>query len=153
MRCAIMEYRDVIRCASCGGKCCQLYIRRCEGGQMPNYIHYSNDNILDNTQNFDYYFKHSVWYLQKDKFDVEPQYDVLEAYRAWIDTYIYDDSSVRKIEAFRCLKELDDRGINMGYCAYWTKEGCIISWEKRSVNCKEHRCWEWINEEDESIGT
>ena len=122
-----MEYRDVIRCASCGGKCCQLYIRRCEGGQMPNHIHYANDNILDKTQNFDYYFKHSVWYLQKDKFDVEPQYDVLEAYRAWIDTYIYDDSSVRKIEAVRWLKELDDKGINMSYCAYWTKEGCLIS--------------------------
>lgn len=117
---------------------------------MPDYIHYANDSILDDTQNFDYYFKHSVWYIQKDWFDVEPQYDVLEAYNAWFDSYIYDDFSVRKIEALRCLKELDYKGINMGYCAYWTKEGgCIIAWEKRPANCKEHRCWEWINEVDE----
>lgn len=120
---------------------------------MPNYIHYANDNILDETENFDYYFKHSVGDIQKDRFDVEPQYDVLEAYSAWGDSYIYDDSSDRKIEALRCLKELDDRGINRGYCAYWTKEGgCIIAWEKRPENCKEHRCREWINEEDEMDG-
>ena len=147
-----MEYIDVNRCASCGGKCCQLYTRRCEGGQMLDDIHYANDNILDDTQNFDYYFKHSVWYIQRNRFDVEPQYNVLEAYSAWIDSYIYDDSSDRKMKALRCLKELNERGINMGYCAYWTKKGCIISWEKRPADCKEHRCWEWMNEEDEMEG-
>lgn len=148
-----MEYRDVIRCASCGGKCCQLYMKRCEGGQMPDYIQYANDNILDDTQNFDYYFKNSIWCIQKDKFDVEPRYDVLEAYRAWLDSYIYDDSSNRKIEALRFLKELNERGINMAYCAYWSKEGgCIIAWHKRPANCNEHRCREWINEDEIESG-
>ncbi|MDQ7092957.1 hypothetical protein REC12_05095 [Desulfosporosinus sp. PR] len=116
---------------------------------MPDYINYSNDNILDGSENFSHYFQNSVWYLQKDRFNIEPRYDVLEAYSAWIDTYIYDDCSVRKIRALRYLKELDDRGINIGYCAYWTKEdGCIIAWEKRPDICKEHRCQEWINKED-----
>ncbi|AFM40606.1 hypothetical protein Desaci_1603 [Desulfosporosinus acidiphilus SJ4] len=116
---------------------------------MPDYIHYGNDNILDQTQNFEYYFRHSIWYIQKDKFGVKPLFDVLEAYTAWIDSYIYDDSSVRKLKALRFLRGMDKRGLNIGYCAYWTKErGCIIEWEKRPVNCKEHRCREWLEEEE-----
>ena len=145
-----MEYRDAARCEVCGGKCCRVYIKRCEGGQMPDYIHWANDNILDDTQNFEYYFKHSVWYLEKDNFNIEPRYDVFEANRAWLDSYIYDDSSLRKAEALEYLKELKNRGIIIGYCAYWSKEsGCIIAWEKRPANCKEHRCRKWINEEEQ----
>lgn len=147
--CAGLEYRDVGRCASCGGKCCKLYIQRCEGGQLPDDIHYANDNIVDLTQNFEYYFQHSVWYLEKDKFEVEPLYDVLKAFSAWIDSYIYNDFSARKIEALRFLSELKERGISMGYCAYWTKRsGCIIAWEKRPIICKEHRCKEWLEEDN-----
>jgi hypothetical protein len=148
MRYAVLEYRDSIRCASCRGKCCKIYLKISEGGQMPDNIHYANDNILDNTQNFNYYFKNSIWFLEKERFGVEPLYDVIDAYSAWIDSYIYDDSSARKKEALRRLKVLNEKGIHIGYCAYWIEEGgCIIQWEKRPPNCKEHRCQEWINNE------
>lgn len=141
-----IEYRDSSRCAVCGGECCKLYTKASAGGMMPDGINLINDN-RDETLCFDYWYRHTVWYTQKDQFGVEPLFDVLKANGSFL-YHFYDKSDPRKIEGDQYLNDLKAKGIDTGYCAYWTKEnGCIIPWANRPAACWEWRCQAWIDEE------
>lgn len=141
-----VEYRDPSRCTACGGKCCRLYIKESEDGLMPDWIHLANDHE-DEAMNFNYWYRHTVWHIQKDQFGVEPLFDVLKVNDAFL-FHFFDKADLRKLEGDQYIKELKERGIDTRYCAYWTKEnGCIIPWTNRPAACKEWRCKEWIDEE------
>lgn len=140
-----LEYKDSSRCAACGGKCCQLYVKASEGGLMPDEIHLANDRE-DETLNFDYWYRHTVWHTQKDQFGMEPLYDVLKVNDSFL-YHFFDKTDLRKIEGDQYLQDLKAKGIDTGYCAYWTKEkGCIILWANRPAACREWRCQAWIDE-------
>lgn len=141
-----IEYKDPSRCAACGGKCCQLYEKASKGGMMPDAIDVINDDG-DETFTFNYWYRHTVWFTQKDHFGVDPLFDVLRANDSFF-YHFFDKSDLRKIEADQYLEALKAKGIDTGYCAYWTLEsGCIIPWENRHTACREWRCQEWIDEE------
>lgn len=140
-----IEYKDLSRCAMCGGKCCHLYEKAYRGGMMPDGIDLINVDS-DETFTFKYWYRHTVWYTQKDLFGIDPLFDVLKVNNSFL-YHFFDKSDPRKIESDQYLQDLKAKGIDTGYCAYWTKEsGCIIPWANRPVACKEWRCQEWINE-------
>jgi len=125
-------------CAVCGGWCCKIYKSSPYG-----------------TRNSEVYWEEWVTEFHGDRklFGVEPLYD---AYLIHLDYYqfygITDEETIQEylakgIDIRGYQKKYDDavaalaeKGINVAYCEYHGKNGCIIPIEVRPDTCKSWYC-------------
>jgi hypothetical protein len=116
----IKLYKNEKLCEECGGKCCRIYTDPENGGFYPaGQVWF--EEFCDE------------FHREPDKYGVEPLFDPLVIHQD------YNEEG---------RKELESRGIDYGSCQYLCRGGCMISWEKRPIQCKMFKC-EKMSELDE----
>lgn len=105
------QYRNPETCRKCGGKCCKIYLAPEEGG----------------TRNTEAWF--ADWCLgfhpNPDSYGVIPLFDPLVVHMTGNE---------------HMLEDLKNRGIDPHSCQYLGKDGCMIQWDKRPLQCRTWKC-------------
>jgi hypothetical protein len=112
------QYRNQEKCRKCGGKCCKIYLAAEEGGARNTEIWFE-DWCLG-------------FHSNPDSYGVTPLFDPLIIYMTG-NEYM--------------LEDLKDRGIDPNACQYLGKDGCMIQWDKRPLQCRTWKC-ELFDESD-----
>ena len=113
-----LQYKNQEKCRRCGGKCCKIYLTAEEGGTRSTEVWFEEWCI-----NF-----HS----NSDSYDVIPLFNPLEVHMTGNE---------------HMLEDLKAVGIDPNSCQYLGKDGCMIQWGKRPLQCKIWKC-ECFDESD-----